>query len=500
MNIKSLLSTAVLALIATACTNDVNDVMAPEAVQQQGGIHFTATIAPKTFDANTRMLTEKTGEDNNAYLEASWAKDETFVLVYEVDETEQTTVATVTDVANDGTATIEAEIVEGVADNTSVTLHYPGDTYSDDIITSQDGKLSNKMDVRTGTGTIEVTGGVATLADGATLSAEYAIVKFSLADLEDNALEVNKLVITTNEGDTITTIVPEEANNTLYAALPVNDIETYWFEATDSDSKPYVQKGSPQVEKGKFYTPTLKMATLGDLMGADGKFYVNGEAAVAAETTPIGVIAHLGNDPTTEDLANGGGHGLLMALKNAGGNLVWTTVARAFALDETLAVKNTAALKRTTNVSGYTSTMTLYEKENSDTVYPAAYKAKNYSPAAPESTTGWFLPSAQQWVKMLTGLGGLDVNIITLTDRLGYFDNESTAATKLDNALKKAGDGNYDSVKEIWYWYWTSSEYDKTSTVNVVIDAEDPTHGIRIGYRAKNTTLTSNKVRAILAF
>ena len=53
---KTLFGMMAVALMAASCSNDMNDVQAPEQASEVGGIHFTATIAPKSFDATTRAL------------------------------------------------------------------------------------------------------------------------------------------------------------------------------------------------------------------------------------------------------------------------------------------------------------------------------------------------------------------------------------------------------------------------------------------------------------
>ena len=88
--------------------------------------------------------------------------------------------------------------------------------------------------------------------------------------------------------------------------------------------------------------------------------------------------------------------------------------------------------------------------------YPAAAAAKNYKELpAPAGTTGWFLPSAQQWVRMMTALGGLKESDIAWRNDFGYSDG---AIDKWENALKKAGSGKYDSMIDDDYTFWTSSE------------------------------------------
>ena len=213
------------------------------------------------------------------------------------------------------------------------------------------------------------------------------------------------------------------------------------------------------------------MATLGDLMGANGKFYATSDAISAATTTAIGVIAHIGSDACSETTANGGGHGLVLCLKNAASDVCWSTDRSAFEFDESAKVDDVEALKRTTNVSGYSNTNTLAAKENASTKYPAAYQAKNYTGlTAPAGTTGLFLPSAQQWVKMQTVLGGLAENTIVWDS---WFDTSHTAADKWENALAKAGEKGtaYDSMTDALLWYWSSSECSANNAVVLDVDA-----------------------------
>ena len=135
------------------------------------------------------------------------------------------------------------------------------------------------------------------------------------------------------------------------------------------------------------------------------------------------------------------------------------------------------------------------------TKYPAAYEAKNYTGlTAPAGSTGWFLPSAQQWVKMQTGLGGLnEVNIVWDS----WFNNDHSAATAWENAMAKAGTKGmaYDSMTDYNLLYWTSSEYDKTYAVCLNVDATST--GSYYGFKwSCDVKIGSNYLRArpVLAF
>lgn len=492
MKIKYLLSMAVFGLMAAACTNDVNEVLAPEAAPQKG-IPFIAIISPKSFDATTRALTEIESEAGN-FLKSEWAENETFLLVYKVGGVDQMTLASVDKVDSDGTATIKANLKEGVTDGTSVTLNYPGDSFNADILAEQDGKLNDKMDVRRGTGTISVKDGKATLEAGAKLDPLYAIVKFTLKDLWNLALALDHLIISDDEGMDVTTIKlksGEDASSTLYAALPEYEDKVLWFESSDDGGGAYIAKGTANLEKGKFYTPTLKMATEGNLMNSDGTFSTTLEEG----KTPIGIIAYLGRD-YTEDVTVGGGHGLVMALKNAYGNEYWSNKLNERAYEGNDYVTKLEDLTRTTGWSGYNATISMAAvMDGENPVHISAYYARNYSATAPEGTTGWFLPSAQQWVKMITGLGGLEESNLTWNS---WFDPTYSASKKWEEALKKAGEGNYDSIRDVELWYWTSSETSADSAVTVVVN-NDSSYGLNV-YGCPKYDYNRTRVRAMLAF
>ena len=158
-------------------------------------------------------------------------------------------------------------------------------------------------------------------------------------------------------------------------------------------------------------------------------------------------------------------------------------------------------LKRTDNVSGYTNTATLTADEETAAKYPAASAARNYTdlPAPTTGTTGWFLPSAQQWVKMIEGLGGLTDGAPNFPS--SWFDNDHTAVDKWEAAFEKAGSGNYDSMIP-YRWYWSSSEYSANYAVTLRVDATatGAGYGFFWRYDNKDDSDTYGRVRPVLAF
>lgn len=493
-NFKTLFGMMAVALMAASCTNDVSDVLAPEAPQQ--GIPFVATLAPKTFSATTRtLLTENT----DGTISSTWVEGDKITLSYGDFFSPTTATATVEEVKDDGSATIVATLGSGITDGQEVSLFY-----STSEGTSQYGQLSNKLDSRFGKGKFTVTDGVASLDGSVKMEAAGSIFKFTLLDLNGDELKVSKFTISTAQfgeyGD-IAIASLNSAASELYIGIdgdfsPKKDTEV-WFTATDAAGNPYIAKviTTKDVEAGYYYQSTLKMATLGDLMNSDGSF----SAKVETGKTPIGVIAYLGKDATVESIADGGGHGLVLALKNAASGVAWSTNTETWEFGEEAAVDDLDALKRTTDVSGYTNTKTLMDRyTNGVNDCPAAFWSVEYSKdvSAPTGTTGWFLPSAQQWVKMMTGLGGLSGDDIAWGS---WFDNDHTAADNWEAALEKAGDGNYDSMTS-WLWYWSSSEYSQNYAVNVEIRTSSTGNGYGFSVQYGSKASASSVVRSVLAF
>ena len=502
-NFKTLFGMMFVALMAASCTNDVNDVLAPEAPQK--GYPFVATIAPKSFDATTRTaLVEDT---ENGTISSTWEVGDKIIIWYASESDFPEVEAEVKKVASDGSATITAtfETLPLETDD-NATLIYSTCGSVDNYGIDLNGKLNADLDLRMANVTLKVVDGVVTLDGDVSLDAYGSILRISMTDLDNKAVGLKKLVVSSKDfyfegADYSFTVTPDpgESPNVIYVAIPGDKKEhTFWFEAVDSNDKPYIAKATGTFAPGMFYQTTLKMATLGDLMNSDGTFSATAEEG----KTPVGVIAYLGNDATVESAEVGGGHGLVMALKNAANKVVWSTDTENWQFSTSAKVQDLDALFRTTDVSGYTNTKTLVEKEEAENVFPAAYKAKNYTPTAPTSTTGWFLPSMQQWVKMMTGLGGLSNEDITFTSPdFSWFDNNHTAADKWEAALEKAGNGNYDSMKSYQY-YWSSSEYSDLSAVPVGVDASGTgtEYGFCVYVQFKDYESSYFFVRPVLAF
>jgi uncharacterized protein (TIGR02145 family) len=98
---------------------------------------------------------------------------------------------------------------------------------------------------------------------------------------------------------------------------------------------------------------------------------------------------------------------------------------------------------------------------------------------APEGTTGWFLPSAQQWVKLIMSLGGLSQTEIKWGDT--GFDSNHKCITAWNGALANAGNGNYTAFQTTGnphYWssseFWTSDNNDHYKAVALSVSGSEP--------------------------
>lgn len=397
-NLKTIFGMAVLAIVAAACNNN-DDFLAqqpqlpeePAVVEQ--GIPFSATI---NSGEGSSMRAVAVDGDN---ISSTFAVDEHVALIYQVGSENVRTNADVTSVDASGNATIEAVLEAGVTDGTAVTLIYPSDAADAatgnilaDIITDQDGTLSEDRDIRKGTGTIKVDG-TATVDGSITLDAQYAICKFTVKNLANDDLAVTSLRVSDAAGNEITTVTPSPAASVLYVTLPASTGVTL-FEATGSDSKKYVTKGTAALTAGKFYTPTMKMATFGNMIGANGKFYADADAATTAGTTAVAKIAYVGSETGEAAPYN---HGLALALSNAnnGSACQWKT-------------SSTDAGHTKQGSSSFTSESGLqYNATHNTAEYPAFQAAiANNGTAAPTGCSAWFLASGYQWVKMFTAAGG----------------------------------------------------------------------------------------------
>ena len=387
---------AALALMTAACSNNDNDIQTPaEQPAKSEGIPFTATISMGE-SASTRALTE-----NGTTIEATWATGEKVALIYTVGSTTYLKEAEVTPQAG-GTATISTTLEGSPADDTDVTIVYPVsavDVTTKDVKTGlQDlqnglltgtGSIAENYELRKTTtpAKLKIDGTTASLKGTVSLTNLNAIFKFTLQDLNAAAKSATEFKVSANSGYVITTVKPGSASGVLYVALPAM-AGTYWFNAT-IDSKPYIAKATiaTATVAGKYYQTTVKMATIGDVIKSDGKFYAAGTDGAVAK------IVYVGSDNGEAAPYN---HGLALALSDAndGNTCLWSTSS--------------------TKVHTYSPTSSSFESESglqynatqNSAKYPAFQAAiANNGTAAPTGCSSWFLASGYQWQKMFGAAG-----------------------------------------------------------------------------------------------
>jgi hypothetical protein len=315
MKTTKLFFMAALALMTAACSNDDNDFAQQPAEQAANGeITITATVSSDE-GATTRALSI-----DGSNIASTWETTDEFAILFNDGSNNVNRTATVQSI-NGSNVTITFTIPESLASNTACTIVYPASAANAantgaDVATAlaaQDGTIGNCPEVRVGTATIDKDNH--SLSDVTKLAAQNAIFKFTLQDLSDAAKSATEFKVSDNSGNVITTVTPGSASGELYVALPVMAAGTYWFNAT-IDSKPYIAKATTAAATvaGKYYQSTMKMATLGDVIKTDGKFYAAGtEGAVA-------MIAYLGSDTYDATFKNG----LAIALDDEG-SMNWST-------------------------------------------------------------------------------------------------------------------------------------------------------------------------------
>ena len=465
MKTTKLFFMAALALLMTACSNnDDNDF--PQQPQKAEGITITAHLAPKTDGAATRAVAPGKDSEDKDIIVSTWAKEEHIAILYEVGSTKYVADAEITDVDNDGAATITFTVQDDTPDNTACTLVYPLSAAKDDhsgvkdfatLLAAQDGSLNANLDVRVGAATIKTT--TPGLTDIIQPAAQFCIFKLTMKDIDGSADVSASSVVISDQSGKVTTVTPASGyDKAMYVALPTS-VTTLKFLVTGSDSKKYFNMASSLSLETKFYPSTVKLATVGNVIASNGKCYKN-MAATPGGNTGVAMITYLGNDAETNTTYR---NGLALALQDAStgysGSATWSNYTSATCLSN-LYTSWSGTGSATTDMAGIANTDALVSHKNHS--HNAATAARNYkwTISNPTGTSEWFLPSAGQWKKMATAAGS--------------YNNLRT---------------NVSMTKEK---YWSSTEYSKSNAwISYDTGTSSSTHPDKGN---------SNQVRACLAF
>ena len=457
-----------LAAILAACTNEP----LPETIVEEAPESYTLVVTATKGNEDTTKALSLDGKT----LNATWAAGET-VSVYSVtgegyEETESSNpVGTLTAQGSGATTTLKGEFLEGYKPTVNAKLRLKFNDKPD--YTTQEGTLeyiAANCDYATADVTITdvIEGDVSDVSTtAATFDNQQAVVKFALKKQDGTALNVTSLTVKYASSTYDVTLATPASD--IFVAIPQESNKTVTLTATSADGNFSYENAGITFEKGKYYAIGVKMTripTLGDLYYSDGTFSWTLEDG----KTPIGVIAYVGTDAFTENgvtLRDGTttlqSHGLVLCLKNID-HVKWRKnqseggPANVIVFSSNAQVNDRDDLLRTTDVSGYTNTKFLTEQTDAESNYPAAYQSWNYSVlTAPATTTGWFMPSIQQWVKMLTGLGGMNESDITWKV---WKDPSLTSIHNLEAVMEKAGarGAAYDGMSDGNRNYWSSSE------------------------------------------
>lgn len=261
MNMNKILTTAALALMMTACSNDYNEA----ALQPGAGHEITVTA---TIDADGGSTLTRTVAESGTTITSSLTADEQIAVLFSDGTTNLSRTATVKSVA-DGTATIEFTIPSSLANNTACTLVYPATaakadntdvkTYAE-LFATQTGVLSDDLDVRRGTATILNDGFTASLSDATKLAAQNAIVKFSLSYGSD-AIAATQFQVKDGSDNVLTTVTPTATGGAsdLYVVMaPATDAD-FHFEASEGDFDYTYEKTGVTLAAGTYYQSPITM-------------------------------------------------------------------------------------------------------------------------------------------------------------------------------------------------------------------------------------------------
>ena len=417
---------AALALMTAACNKDDDLIQQPaEQPAPADEITITTTIGSKD-DAATRATV-----DNGGGLYSRWAVGEEIAILFKINGVDSKRIAKVKEVTYYDAAVIEFTIpASGVEENAPANLVYPASAANDantgrktdaEILSAQDGTLNDALDVRINSGTIQVATPGFTSTYG-NFQKQFGIVKFTLNDVAGNTITASQLVIEDKSGITYT-ITPASPTSEMYVYMDSSG-SVKWFTATVGD-KPYiaVSSGNPN---GFYCKSTVRMATIGNVIATNCRFYSNVTAANEAHTTARAMIAYLGTAP-----AGGTGdatcrHGLAIALENLTNNS-----KKGMSWD---------------NSGSNNVNKTAIELCNALNGPDVNFNFWTYG-------FHWRLPSVDDWKYMIAGCGGGPYTA-DLSDGMDYVSLPSVSDPSRTHLRQRVYDAGGEGLGN--YWFWTS--------------------------------------------
>ena len=254
--------------------------------------------------------------DDKEIVVTSWDEGEQVALVYTGCNDEEcekdTLIFKITDVSEDGVATIEGSVPEDKYKELNlddITLVFPA-TAADkdetsfikkDLLKSQlgllegEGSISELYDVRKGTGSIIKKEDYYTLDGIVDMVNQNAIFKLTTkpkSDSEEDLKNIDVESLSIFFGETEYQVIPEKGGSEFYVALPEVNEELVSFVARSSDNHQYVFSKKLSFSAGTYYPCTLKMKDYGEAVALLRVSIENENSESGVEADAL--TAHLG--------------------------------------------------------------------------------------------------------------------------------------------------------------------------------------------------------------
>ncbi len=221
-------------------------------------------------------------------------------------------------------------------------------------------------------------------------------------------------------------------------------------------------------------------AALGDIMLSDGTLVKPSAITTEQQAKAIGIVAYLyedesriGNGVKNALAANGvtAPCGLVLALKSMCDNdhyVYWEKAVTLGANNYATSLKDLYS-KVIDGCEATKLALAINEgnAQESRTTMFANVETFREKYSAPAKTTNWYIPSIGEWIDILgaDGIGGADLSSIKNSESVAQSVSGAAAIReKIDEALAKAGEGNFDKIAKE---YWSSSEYSGDYAYNV---------------------------------
>ncbi len=232
---------------------------------------------------------------------------------------------------------------------------------------------------------------------------------------------------------------------------------------------------------------------VGDILYSDGTW----STKLNRKKTAIAIVFNVGT--SNADSIKGWKNGYAMALKNSGQKKAWATAEGNLQSGRQDYVSADTSLTNPgymVDLDGYSETQALLT--NTSATFPAAESATGYAVTAPEATSGWYLPSVGQWVKILVNLGGLSATPHRYSASTAFWDYCSRTFISAINAKLTAVSDDVDKFESDDIYYWTSTEYGSATAYEMHVNYEED--GIDVDSWMKTYGFQSCRVRPVIAF